>query len=217
MWTALANKAKELGIWVIGGTLRIREEGESLVGNTMIIFNPKGELVDTYKKLHMFDITIPGEVNFLESASVKKGEELVLTEIAGVPSGLSICFDLRFPELFRLYAMAGAKVLFLPAAFTAFTGAAHWETLLKARAIENVCFVVACNQTGEYTPGNANYGHSMVIDPWGRVLADAGSEVGVTVVDIDLDEIEKTRKLMPSLANRRDDIYDIEVKGAFKS
>lgn len=209
--SALSAKAKELGIWVVGGTHRVREEGESLVGNTLTVFNPDGDLTATYKKLHMFDITIPGEVDFLESRTVKKGAQMVSTEIAGVLSGLSICYDLRFPELFRLYALEGAKILFLPAAFTAFTGEAHWLTLLKARAIENGCFVVACNQCGEHMPGTASFGNSVVIDPWGRVLVNGGNEVGVVTVDIDLADFDKNKKIMPSLNNRRTDIYSLNA------
>ncbi len=209
--TALSAKAKELGIWVVGGTHRVREGNDTLVGNTMIVFNPEGEPTASYKKLHMFDITIPGEVDFLESRTVKKGQELVTTEIDGVLSGLSICYDLRFPELFRLYALQGAKIIFLSAAFTAYTGAAHWETLLKARAIENGCFVVACGQTGEHMPNFSTFGNSLVISPWGTVLANGGDEVGVVTVDIDLDDYDKNKKIMPSLNNRRTDIYTLSA------
>lgn len=210
--TALAVKAKELGIWVVGGTFRVRD-GSERVGNTLVVYNPQGEITATYRKLHMFDISIPGEVDFLESRTVKPGEDIVTTDIAGVPSGLSICFDLRFPELFRLQTLAGAKILFLPAAFTAYTGKAHWELLLRARAVENTCFVVAAGQVGENMPGKASYGHSLIIDPWGNVIAEAPDGVGVTTADIDLALLDKVRRDMPSLQNRRADMYDLKVAG----
>nr|WP_321457383.1 carbon-nitrogen hydrolase family protein [uncultured Cohaesibacter sp.] len=209
LWSALSAKAKELGIWVLGGTFRVRSNDEKRVGNTLVVFNPEGDVTATYRKLHMFDIQIPGEVDFVESRTVKPGEEIVTTEIAGVKSGLSICYDLRFPELFRLQALAGAKILFLPAAFTAFTGNAHWELLLRARAIENGCFVVACGQCGEYLPGHGNYGNSMIIDPWGKILARAGEEVGVTTAEIDIAQFDSNRQIMPSINNRRTDIYSL--------
>jgi predicted amidohydrolase len=207
---ALAAKAKELGIWVVGGTFRVREDGSERVGNTLVVYSPEGEITATYRKLHMFDITIPGEVDFLESRTVKPGEDIVTTEIAGVPSGLAICFDLRFPELFRLLALAGAKILFLPAAFTAFTGKAHWEVLLRARAIENTCFVVAAGQHGENMPGKASHGQSIIIDPWGEIVAEAPDGVGVVTADIDLDQVDQVRRNMPSLQNRRADMYELK-------
>ncbi|WP_068087717.1 carbon-nitrogen hydrolase family protein [Novosphingobium rosa] len=211
LWTALADKARELGIWVIGGTFRVRAGDDSRVGNTLVVFNPAGEATATYRKMHMFDIVIPGEVDFMESRTVKPGEDVVTTQIAGVQSGLSICFDLRFPELFRLQALAGARILFLPAAFTAFTGKAHWEILLRARAIENTCFVVAAGQDGENMPGKASHGQSIIIDPWGEIVAQAPAGVGVTTADIDLDQLDKVRRNMPSLQNRRADIYSLSL------
>lgn len=208
--SALAAKACEHAMWVIGGTIRTLD-GSDRVGNTMTVYDPTGTLVATYAKLHMFDITIPGEVDFLESRTVRPGREIVTTNIAGVPSGLSICYDLRFPELFRLQALAGAKILFLPAAFTAFTGAAHWELLLRARAVENQCFVVAAGQHGENMPGKTSFGHSIVIDPWGTVLACAPDGTGVTTVDLDFDLLDKVRRELPALQNRRPDIYALSL------
>lgn len=211
LWTALADKARDLGIWVVGGTFRVREAGSTRVGNTLVVFNPKGEATATYRKMHMFDIVIPGEVDFLESRTVKPGDDVVTTQIAGVTSGLSICFDLRFPELFRLQALAGARILFLPAAFTAFTGKDHWEVLLRARAIENTCFVVAAGQDGENMPGKASHGQSIIIDPWGNIVAQAPAGVGVITADIDLAEVDKVRRNMPSLQNRRADVYALSL------
>lgn len=203
---AIADRAKALGLWVIGGTVRVRAEGNR-VGNTMIAYDPQGCTVATYRKLHMFDLSIPGQVEFLESNTVKPGHEIVTADIAGVPSGFAICYDLRFPELFRLLAMNGAKIIWLPAAFTAFTGRDHWEVLLRARAIENQCYIVAADQIGTPMPGLALYGRSMVIDPWGTVIGCAPDRAGVTMVDIDPSAVESIRERLPSLVNRRNDVY----------
>lgn len=210
--SALAAKAKEHGLWVIGGTIRVRDSSER-VTNTMLVFDPNGELAASYVKLHMFDIDIPGQISFMESRTVRPGDKIVTTEIAGVVSGLSICYDLRFPELFRLQALAGAKVLFLPAAFTKFTGEAHWELLLRARAVENQCFVVAVGQYGEYMPGKATFGHSLVVDPWGKVLACSPEGTGVTTIDLDFAYLDKVRNDVPALRNRRPDIYSLSAAG----
>jgi predicted amidohydrolase len=208
----LAAKAREHAMWVIGGTIRVCD-GSDRVANMLTVYDPTGALVATYAKLHMFDISIPGEVDFLESRTVRPGTEVVTTTIAGVPSGLSICYDLRFPELFRLQALAGAKILFLPAAFTAFTGAAHWELLLRARAVENQCFVVAAAQYGENMPGKASFGHSIVIDPWGTVLACSPEGTGVTTVNLEFDRLDQIRRELPALQNRRPDIYALTIAG----
>jgi predicted amidohydrolase len=208
--SALAARARELGIWVVGGTIRIRD-GSDRLSNTMAVYDPEGRRVAVYRKIHVFDVCIPGEVEFRESRMVRPGGEVVTTDIAGVPSGLSICYDLRFPELFRLLALAGAKILYMPAAFTAFTGRDHWELLLRARAVENQCFVVAPNQFGNVVPGIPFYGRSMIIDPWGTVLACAPDGVGVVTADLDLSYLEGVRRKLPSLQNRRPDIYDLAV------
>jgi len=208
--SALAARAKELGIWVVGGTIRIRDGGERL-SNTMIVYDPEGRRAAIYRKIHVFDVCIPGEVEFRESRMVRPGLDVVTTDIAGVPSGLTICYDLRFPELFRLLALAGVKILYMPSAFTTFTGRDHWELLLRARAVENQCFVVAPNQFGNAIPGIPLYGRSMIIDPWGTVLACAPDGVGVITADLDLSYLEGVRRKLPSLQNRRTDIYNLAV------
>jgi predicted amidohydrolase len=205
---AIAQKAAELGIWVIAGTIRVRAAAGRAT-NTMIVFAPDGKRMANYSKLHLFDLSIPGEVEFLESNTVQSGSEVVTTDIAGVCSGLSICYDLRFPELFRLHALAGAKILYIPSAFTAFTGRDHWEVLLRARAIENQCFVVASGQFGVPMPGMTLYGRSMIIDPWGTVLACAPDGVGIVTADLDLAAVDAVRAKLPALQNRRTDIYHL--------
>jgi predicted amidohydrolase len=210
MSSALAAKAKEVGIWIVGGTIRFRTEGVR-VANTTLVIDPTGVVTARYSKLHMFDISIPGQMEFKESGFIKPGDGIVTSEVAGVMSGLSICYDLRFPELYRLQALAGAKIMFVPAAFTAFTGAAHWELLLRARAVENQCFVVAAGQDGEYMPGKFSFGNSLIIDPWGDVLARAPAGPGVVTADLDFDRLDKVRRELPALQNRRPDIYDLSA------
>jgi predicted amidohydrolase len=211
--SALAAKAKELALWVVGGTIRVRD-GNDRIANTLIVYNPDGQRQAIYRKLHLFDLSIPGEIEFLESRTVRAGNDVVTTDIAGTRAGLSICYDLRFPELFRLQALAGARILFVPSAFTAFTGRDHWETLLRARAIENQCFVVAAGQYGTPMPGMGLYGRSMIIDPWGTVLACAPDGVNVVTAELDLEAVDRVRRKVPALQNRRSDIYTLSINEA---
>ncbi|NIE78035.1 carbon-nitrogen hydrolase family protein [Pantoea sp. Ap-967] len=206
---AFAHVAKEHGIWIVAGTIRTRSEGETRCSNTAYVISPDGLIHYHYNKVHMFDVLIDGQVDFLESAIVKPGSEVGFTHIDDVPVGLAICFDIRFPELFRAQALKGAKVMFVPAAFTMFTGKDHWEVLLRARAIENQCFVVAVGQWGAHAPGTVSYGRSMVIDPWGTVLATAPDGVNTTVVDLPMHRIDEVRASVPSLANRCPEVYKL--------
>jgi deaminated glutathione amidase len=148
-------------------------------------------------------VEIAGRVSYQESRTVAPGGETVVAAIAGVPTGLSICYDLRFPELYRRLALAGARVLVVPAAFMMHTGRDHWEVLLRARAIENQCYVVAAGQIGDHEPGRTCFGRSMIIDPWGTVIAQAPDAVGIVTADLDLERLETIRRELPSLANRR--------------
>ncbi|OJF12708.1 carbon-nitrogen hydrolase family protein [Couchioplanes caeruleus] len=198
-----AEAARELGIWVHAGSFHEAGPDPERTFNTSLIFNPAGELVETYRKIHLYDVEIPGRVSYQESRSVAPGERAVVTEIAGVPTGLSICYDLRFPELYRRLAIDGAKMLVVPAAFMMHTGRDHWEVLLRARAIENQCYVVAAGQIGDHEPGRTCFGRSMIIDPWGTVVAQAPDGVGIVCADIDLSRLENLRTELPSLANRR--------------
>ncbi len=198
-----ARVAGELGLWVVAGSFHETGPDDDHTYNTSLVFDRSGNLAATYRKIHLFDINIPDRVSYQESRTVAPGTEVVCVDVDGVRVGLSICYDLRFPELYRRLAIDGAQVLLVPAAFTAHTGRDHWEVLLRARAIESQCFVVAAGQVGDHEPGQRCYGRSMVIDPWGTVIAQAPDVVGVTLADIDLDRITTTRRDVPSLANRR--------------
>ncbi|MBX6342939.1 MAG: carbon-nitrogen hydrolase family protein, partial [Thermomicrobiaceae bacterium] len=160
-----------------------------------------------YSKIHLFDVDLAGQFAFQESAGVQPGEEVVTAAIGDVPVGLTICYDLRFPELFRILALRGAEVIFLPAAFTLHTGKDHWEVLIRARAIENQCFMVAPAQFGRHPGGAVTYGRAMVVDPWGLVLAQAPDGPGMAVADLDFATLERVRREVPSLRNRRPAAY----------
>jgi predicted amidohydrolase len=198
-----AGAARELGIWVHAGSFHEAGPDEGRTYNTSLIFDPAGVLVATYRKIHLYDVEIAGRVSYQESRSVAPGKQVVVADVAGVPTGLSICYDLRFPELYRQLAVGGAKVLVVPAAFMLHTGRDHWEVLLRARAIESQCYVVAAAQIGDHDPGRTCFGRSMIIDPWGTVLTQAPDTVGIAFADLDLDRLEKIREELPSLANRR--------------
>jgi predicted amidohydrolase len=202
-----AAKAREHGMNVILGSIRGSVEGDSRCANTSLLFNRAGELVTQYRKIHLYDVDLPGRVYYKESDTVAEGNKIVTSEIDGVKVGMSICYDIRFPELFRLQTLAGARILFVPAAFTLFTGRDHWELLLRARAVENQCYVVAAGQVGSYLPGKACNGRSMIIDPWGTVMACASDTVGTAVADLDFDYQDKIRAELPALLNRRADVY----------
>ena len=198
--------ARELAIELVAGSFSERGE-DGVIRNTSLHISPGGEIRARYHKIHMFDVTVDG-VTYRESDDETAGEEAVLSRTdGGVELGLSVCYDLRFPELYRILAVRGARVLLVPAAFTLATTRDHWEALLRARAIENQAFVVAANQIGEYAPGRRAGGRSMIVDPWGIVLAQAPDGEGVIVADLDLDRLESIRSSLPSLANRRPGAY----------
>lgn len=204
----LCALAKEHGIWVHGGSLTELVPGGN-PRNTSVLISPQGQLVARYSKLHMFDVVIEDGPSYRESAYSTPGQGLTVVRTPLGDLGLSICYDLRFCEEYRLLAMAGAQVLFVPASFTLNTGKDHWEPLLRARAIENGCYVVAPNQMGK-KPKNMAYGRSMVIDPWGNVIAQAPDRPGIILAEIDLDQIAAVRRQVPSLDNRREDLYRLE-------
>src|SRR4051794_13166979 len=195
--------ARELRIDLVPGSFTERRDGHDKPSNTSVHIGPDGELRGVYRKIHLFDVTV-GETDYRESDSGEPGEEAVVTEAAdGTKVGLTVCYDVRFPELYRILALQGALVATVPANFTRVTGAAHWEVLLRARAIENQMFVVAPGQAGEHPPGMAAYGNSMIVDPWGEVLARAPGD-GETFVAADLDfgRLAEVRQKLPSLGNR---------------
>jgi predicted amidohydrolase len=191
-------------LWVVAGGLPERLEGEpGKAGNTCVVVSPAGELAARYRKIHLFDVAIPGKAEFRESNTTAAGRELVTVDTPLGKLGLSICYDLRFPELYRALTLQhGAEIVVVPAAFTAHTGAAHWHVLLRARAIENQCFVVAAGQVGQHNPKRATYGHSLIVDPWGEVAAELPTGTGLAVAEIDLARLAKVRAEMPCHAHR---------------
>jgi predicted amidohydrolase len=200
--------ARELGVDLVAGSIAERRDDHHKLANTSVHAGPDGEVHATYRKIHMFDVVVEGK-EYRESESEEPGDEVVLSETAGgVPLGLTVCYDLRFPELYRILAVRGARVITVPAAFTVPTGRAHWEILLRARAIENQAFIVAADQVGRHPGDMESYGGSMIVDPWGGVLARAGTE-GETFIaaDLDLDHQDELREQLPSLANRRPAAY----------
>jgi predicted amidohydrolase len=198
-----AGAARDLDMWVHAGSFHEAGPDERRTYNTSLVFDRRGQLAATYRKIHLYDVEIAGRVSYQESRSVAPGADTVLTDVDGIPTGLSICYDLRFPELYRALAIAGAKVLVVPAAFMMHTGRDHWEVLLRARAIENQCYVVAAGQIGDHEPRRTCFGRSMIIDPWGTVLAQAPDTVGIVTADLDFERLERIREELPSLANRR--------------
>jgi deaminated glutathione amidase len=203
--------ARELGIDLVAGSFAERRAERERLSNTSVHIGPDGELRAVYRKIHMFDVTVEG-VEYRESATEEPGGEIVVSEAGGVPLGLSVCFDLRFPELFRILAVRGARVIAVPSAFTRPTGEAHWELLLRARAVENQAFVVAADQVGEWQPGKESHGGSMIVDPWGEVLArapDSRAGGGETFVCADLHfaRQDEVRERLPSLAGRVESAY----------
>jgi deaminated glutathione amidase len=209
--TRVREWARELDCWILAGSIVVREPGRPKLRNLSVLVDPAGELRASYAKSHMFDVDVAG-VAYRESDAEDPGTELVVADVDGTPLGLSICYDLRFPELYRLLALQGARIITVPAAFTMMTGRDHWEVLLRARAIENQCFVVAAGIIGDHGAGKVSYGRSMVIDPWGTVLAQASDSECVIIADLDLDAVDRVRTSIPSLANRRADLYALSLR-----
>jgi deaminated glutathione amidase len=203
----LAQRARRHGIYVHGGSIYETRPGDPGMYNTTVMIDPTGEIIARYSKIHMFDVVLDGVAEYRESATVTPGDEVVVTEIDGILVGLAICYDLRFPELFRILALEGAQAIMLPAAFTLTTGKDHWEALIRARAIENGLYMIAPAQWGTHPPGNWCYGRSMVVDPWGTVMTTASDGVGIAHATVDPSRVAMVRRQIPSLANRRPEAY----------
>ncbi len=207
----LATLARRYGLALHGGSMLEMPAGAPASAqpyNTATLFDEAGQLIATYRKLHLFDAAPDAAAApYRESATIAAGDAIVTAEVAGLRVGLATCYDLRFPELFRALALRGAEVFLLPAAFTLETGRDHWEPLLRARAIENGCYVIAAGQVGPFPPGRMTYGRSMIVDPWGIVLAQAPDTPGSVLADIDTERVTDVRRRIPSLANRRPDVY----------
>jgi predicted amidohydrolase len=184
--------------------LHVKVVGEDRVANRCFVIGPDGKVITSYDKIHMFDVDLANGESYRESKTFRPGNAARMAETELGKVGISICYDVRFPHLFRDYAKAGAKVLSIPAAFTRTTGQAHWHTLLKARAIENGCFVIAAAQCGDHPGDRQTFGHSLIIDPWGQVLADGGTDPGFITAEIDLTRVDEIRRMVPSLGNDRE-------------
>jgi predicted amidohydrolase len=202
----MSGWARAHGITLVGGSIVERREGREKLSNTCVVFDPEGEIAAVYRKIHMFDVEVGGHV-YRESETEEPGDRPETTEVEGWKVGLTICYDLRFPELYRILALEGCEAITVPAAFTLYTGKDHWELLLRARAVENQCYIVAANQWGSFADGKAAYGRSSIIDPWGVVLAQAPDEDCVISAELDRTRLEEVRRSLPSLANRQADAY----------
>ena len=200
----VGSTARELGMWVVAGTIPLKVAGEPRVAAASLVFDAQGRRAARYDKIHLFDVAVPGrDERYQESSSVRPGETPVCVDTPAGRLGLAVCYDVRFPELFRRLLEMGAEWLCLPSAFTAPTGRAHWETLLRARAIENLCHLVAPAQSGFHENGRETHGDSMIVDCWGRVLARLPRGTGVVIGDIDLVRQREVRQNFPSVAHRR--------------
>ena len=203
----LGTLARELGVWLLGGSILEGEPGAERLFNTSTFFDPSGELVAVYRKIHLFDVKAPDRV-YLESGLIAPGREIVVAKAGAATLGLSVCYDLRFPELYRLLALEGVEILAVPAAFTLHTGKDHWEILLRARAIENQAYVLAPAQWGRKADGRWTYGRSMIVDPWGTILAICPDRDGYALATLGFDYLDRLRTDFPALANRRPEAYD---------
>jgi predicted amidohydrolase len=194
--------ARTTGAWLLVGSLSIRVPGDK-VANRSLLINAAGEIVARYDKIHLFDVDLGHGESYHESATIAAGERAVIAKTPWGKLGMSVCYDIRFPHLYRALAKGGADFLTIPAAFTRTTGRAHWHVLARSRAIENGCFVFAPAQSGEHAEGRQTYGHSLVIDPWGTVLADGGKDVGFVIADIDPHAVDDARRRIPCLSHDR--------------
>lgn len=195
--------ARETGTWIMAGSLLIKDAGSGKVANRAFMLDPTGGIAARYDKIHLFDVDLKGGEVYRESDTVRAGDRAVLAPTPWGPLGMAICYDLRFAHLFRKLAQAGARFLTIPAAFTYTTGKAHWHVLVRARAIETGCFVFAPCQCGTHAEDRRTYGHSLIVDPWGEVLADGGEEVGFVTATIDPAKVEEARRMIPALRHDR--------------
>ncbi|HSB49508.1 MAG TPA: carbon-nitrogen hydrolase family protein [Burkholderiales bacterium] len=200
--SALATLSRELGVWHLVGSLTLMSDDGRMLNRSLLI-SDRGEAAAAYDKIHMFDATLPSGTVIRESSAYRPGERAVLAATPWGALGMTVCYDLRFPQLYRALAQRGAVMLAVPSSFQRETGAAHWHTLLRARAIENACFVIAPAMCGDHPGRRMTYGHTLVVDPWGEVIAEGGEEPAVVYADLDLARVETVRSLLPSLAHDR--------------
>jgi len=200
----LAALAKKYNVFLVAGSVPVLSDVADKFTNTCFVFSPDGEELTSYDKIHLFDVAVEdNEKNYCESRYAKAGDHVSVVDVAGVKIGLSICYDLRFPELFRQLSQQGAKVITVPSAFTRVTGAAHWQTLLQARAIENQVYIIAAGQEGVHLNGRETWGHSMIISPWGEILTQLDTGKGIICAKYQAEELDKVRKAMPVATHNR--------------
>jgi nitrilase len=200
----LAATAEKHQVWIVGGTIPLRAATEGRVRASALVFDDNGNRVGRYDKIHLFDVDVPGTgEQYRESSTIEPGDRALVLDTPFGRLGVAICYDLRFPELFRQMADSGMDVLAAPSAFTARTGAAHWDLLTRARAVENLCYVIASDQGGFHVNGRETYGHSMIVDPWGKIMSIQPTGAGVVTAQIDLDQLAKVRASFPVLKHRR--------------
>lgn len=200
---SLSAMAKKHKVFLLGGGWPEKSDQPLRPYNTASLFDPAGQLVVSYRKIHLFDVTLPNGVALIESASTTAGDSVVVVDVMGTKVGLSICYDLRFPELYRAMVDRGAQLICVPSAFTAETGKDHWHLLCRARAVESQCWLLAANQWGAHGKGRSTYGHSLVCDPWGTVVAEASDREGFVVAELDMDWEQRIRERLPCLTHRR--------------
>jgi len=199
----LSEQAAKHGIWIVGGTIPIWCDDPNKIIAASILYNAQGEEVARYEKIHLFDVELGNEESYKESETIASGTEVVVADTPFGKLGLAICYDLRFPELFRQLIDKGAEIIAIPSAFTATTGKSHWEVLVRARAIENLCYIIAADQGGYHLSGRNTYGDSMIVDPWGNVLNRLSQGAGVVLADVDIERMHSTRRTFPCLQHRK--------------
>lgn len=207
-WRALRDIAADCGVWLIGGTVP-ELDGERIY-NTCYVFSPEGAQIARHRKVHLFDIDVPGGQRFMESDTFTPGDSFTVFDTPFGKLGVAICFDIRFAEQFRIMALEGARAIFVPGAFNMTTGPDHWQISFRMRAIDNQCFLAGCAPARDLTASYHSYGHSLVCDPWGRVLSELDEKPGILVQDIELDDADAIRNQIPILKNRRTDLYRLE-------
>lgn len=200
--------AAELGVWLLVGSLAIKLEDDARLANRSYLLNSSGDIVAWYDKIHMFDVNLANGRTFKESETYRPGDRAVVANTPWGPLGMTVCYDIRFPYLYRQLAHAGARILAVPSAFNRRTGDAHWHVLMRSRAIETGCYIIAPAQCGDHDDGRKTYGHSLIVAPWGEVLADGGTEPGIVTAELEFDAIDKARSMIPSLEHDRDVTVD---------
>lgn len=206
--TIFSSWAKQYGIWIIAGTLPIQSENPKKYYSSCIVWDDKGDTVGRYDKIHLFDVQVGDSETFTESAFVESGKHVTVVNTPFGKIGMAICYDIRFPELFRHFTMHGVDLIILPSAFTQVTGKAHWEVLLRARAIENLCFMLAPNQVGKRLSGHGTYGHSMIINPWGEIMMEAKDQPALLVAELDFEYMRNIRARFPALTHYREFVIE---------